>query len=214
MKKLTFLSIIILNLILSVCLTFNYYDAQADSLALVSEIHNTLDSIASKNQDKRIQEVGINARKALSIIIQSHNKYTYWLLGIVICSSFLIFFFSLTNRKGKEYIRKQSADLEANDQVFHWGNVSYDPYSCLFYINNKKVKIRPLCRELLLYLINASHHYADRKEICFYLWKTDVIDTNDRLRRLICDLRKLLENNKANIVIEAVINGYQLHLKE
>ena len=81
MKKLTFLSIIILNLILSVCLTFNYYDAQTDSLALVSEIHNTLDSIASKNQDKRIQEVGINARKALSIIIQSHNKYTYWLLG-------------------------------------------------------------------------------------------------------------------------------------
>lgn len=78
----------------------------------------------------------------------------------------------------------------------------------------RKVKIRPLCRELLLYLINASHHYADRKEICFYLWKTDVIDTNDRLRRLICDLRKLLENNKANIVIEAVINGYQLHLKE
>lgn len=212
MKKLTFLSIIILNLILSVCLTFNYYDSQTDSLALVSEIHYTLDSIASKNQDKRIQEIGINARKSLNVIIQSHDKYTYWLLGVVICSSFLIIFFSLINQKGRA--RNQSADLNANDQVVQWGNVSYDSYSCLFCINNKKVKVRPLCTELLLYLINASHHYADRKDICFYLWKTDAIDTNDRLRRLICDLRKLLENNNANIVIEAVINGYQLNLKE
>lgn len=214
MKKLTFLSIIILNFILSVCLIFSYYDSQTDSLALVSEIHCTLDSIASKNQDKRINDIGINARRAIDVIIQSYNKYTYWLLGIVICSSFLILFFFLANQKEKEYARKQSVDLNANDQVVQWGNVTYNSDFCLFCINNKKVKVRPLCAELLLYLISASNHYADKKEICFYLWKTDVIDTNDRLRRLICDLRKLLKNNNANIVIEAVTNGYQLNLKE
>lgn len=214
MKKFILLSIIV-NFLLVGCLTLNYFDCQADSLRLIDETHSILDTISQRNRDKTIDEAGINAKKALTVIIQSHNKRTYWILATIIITSFFPFFLVfLTDIRKKKSIRKQSTELDGDEQVVYFGNVSYNPYSCLFYINNKKVKVRPLCTELLLYLINASHHYANKKEICFHLWKTDDIDTSDRLRRLICDLRKLLENNKANILIEAVANGYQLKMKE
>lgn len=213
MNKYTTLSIMALSLILVVCLTLNYCDSQTDSLALVNEIHYTLDSIAANKQDKIILEVGANAEKAIGSIIQSHNERIYLILGIWGFSSLiLIFFFNIPPKK--RHVPQQFTDLDNKEQVLHLGNVCYDSCSCRFCINNRIVKVRPLCAELLLYLINASRHYANKKEICIHLWKTDEIDTSDRLRRLICDLRKLLEKNNANIMIEAAINGYQLNVKE
>lgn len=202
-----------LSLILVVCLTLNYCDSQTDSLVLVTEIHNTLDSIAAINQDKIIGEVGSNAEKAFDAIIQSYNERTYLLFGIWGFSSLILIIFFNKSPK-KKNVPQHFTDLDNEEQVVHLGNVCYDSSSCMFCINNKIVKVRPLCAELLLYLINSSHHYANKKEICIHLWKTDEIDTSDRLRRLICDLRKLLEINNANIMIEAVINGYQLNVKE
>lgn len=213
MNKYTTLSIIALYFILVVCLTLNYSDTQTDSFALVNEIHYTLDSIAAINQDKIIGEVGLNAEKALSAIIQSHNECTYLIFGILGLSSLILLHFFNRYPK-KKHVPQHFLDLDNEAQVVHLGNVSYDASSCMFCINNKIVKVRPLCAELLLYLINASHHYANKKELCIHLWKTDEIDTSDRLRRLICDLRKLLEMNNANIIIESVINGYQLNVKE
>lgn len=213
MNKYTTLSIMALSIILVVCLTLNYCDSHTDSLSLVTEIHYALDSIAAINQDKIIGEVGSNAEKAFGAIIQSYNERTYLLFGIWGFSSLILIIFFNKSPK-KKNVPQHFTDLDNEEQVVHLGNVCYDSSSCMFCINNKIVKVRPLCAELLLYLINSSHHYANKKEICIHLWKTDEIDTSDRLRRLICDLRKLLEINNANIMIEAVINGYQLNVKE
>lgn len=128
---------------------------------------------------------------------------------LIVCSTLSLSFILFLRLKAKKARLLTPNVLGSNDvQLLALGNLRYEPH--LFYVNDKEIRIRPQIASLLLFLLRKPNFYATKNEIIIYLWETDNIGADTRLRRAISDLRVLLKERSVNIGISTEEDGFRL----
>lgn len=138
-----------------------------------------------------------------------HSSLNVIIISFFILSSItflsLIFLFKKILKKPHLHI---SPAVDSNGvKTLVISNIRYELHQ--FYVDDKKIHIRPQSASLLLFLLQKSEYYATKSEIIDYLW-TAKVDADTRLRRAISDLRSVLKEESINIKIATEENGFRL----
>jgi len=147
---------------------------------------------------------------------------------IVICVSILLISLN-KHRVGKTNLPADSQRYEVDEfidktvntshlmtDIYQLGdNLYFNPHISILKSDSREIKLRPQLSELLLLLLTAPDYFMKKKGIAEKLWESDnEIGIENRLQRLISDLRKSLQHVDPDIRIEYEAKGYRLYLKE
>lgn len=113
------------------------------------------------------------------------------------------------------YLRKQMeqsvSSVEGISQsIINLSNLRYVYASHEFYVNDRKIQIRPQSASLLLLFLKAPSYSVTKDDIISCLWRPGDIGAEDRVRRVISDLRSLFRDESVKISIESSENHYRL----
>lgn len=157
-----------------------------------------------------LNEIEIEAYIHYSWMTVIKHSFFYFILISLFILSFIIFlsFILFFKQKVKESHLPASDILDSNDtKAFSISNMRYELHQ--FYVNDKKIHVRPQSASLLLFLLQKPEYYATKHEIIGYLWTTK-INADSRLRRAISDLRYLLKEESVNLKVSTEENGFRL----
>lgn len=131
-------------------------------------------------------------------------------IGIIVIGEFILIlflgggvFYFLTKKK-QPYI------FSVAPKKLALANLRYVNDVHQFYVDNRKVRVRPQFASLLLLFFQAPSYFVTKQEIILCFWTLEDVGVDDKVRRVISDLRKFFEKESVEILIEASKDGYRL----
>ena len=89
-------------------------------------------------------------------------------------------------------------------------NLRYVYDSHEFYVDDRKIQVRPQSASLLLLFLKAPYYAVTKEEIISSLWRQGDSNAGDRVRRALSDLRAFFRENSVNLSIESSGNVHSL----
>lgn len=175
------------------------------------------DSILFKSKYKKFRSV--YAGISNEVEFESFIKYSWFTvirnasIGLIAASEFILLILLLggciyfLRRKIKH---EMLAIEDMPSSTIRVSNLLYAYDTHEFYVDDRKIQIRAQSASLLLLFLKSPSYSLTKEEIISCLWRPEDAGVQDRVRRAISDLRKLLREESVKITIELSENGYRL----
>lgn len=135
-------------------------------------------------------------------------------IGTIVIGEFLLIF--LLGIGSFYFLKKKQRHIFSANPHKHLSgvalaNLRYVHDSHQFYVDDRKMKVRPQFASLLLLFFQAPSYFVTKEDIILCLWTLEDVGVEDKVRRIISDLRKFFEKESVKISIEVVSkDGYRL----
>lgn len=104
----------------------------------------------------------------------------------------------------RKKIKQNVSFVEDVSQLdIHLANLRYVYDSHEFYVDDRKIQVRPQSTSLLLLFLKAPYYTVTKEEIISCLWRQGDSNAGDRVRRVLSDLRALFREYSVNLSIES-----------
>ncbi len=110
----------------------------------------------------------------------------------------------------KEIKQNVSSVEDVSQLEIHLANLRYVYDSHEFYVDDRKIQVRPQSASLLLLFLKAPYYTVTKEEIISCLWRQGDSNAGDRVRRALSDLRAFFRENSVNLSIESSGNVHSL----
>lgn len=103
----------------------------------------------------------------------------------------------------KKIKQNVSSVVDVSQLEIHLANLRYVYDSHEFYVDDRKIQVRPQMVSLILLFLKAPNYTVTKEEIISCLWRQGDSNAGDKLRRALSDLRALFREHSVNLSIES-----------
>lgn len=144
-------------------------------------------------------------------------------MKILIFLFFLFIFFLIRFKPEVNVISKgpinfnllETGIIKHDDNIFQLGNLFFDTVNMYLSSKNEVLKLRPQLAKLLKEFLLSPNYYLKSEYLCQQIWGNTIeLGMDNRLQKLVSDLRKFLQIYTPQIRIEFELDGYRLFIEE